>query len=251
VFVADNPALHLVIESEGPVGLGVTDPTGGIITPFTNTIPRATYTQGDFDGDGQPEDRVSIPQAVEGSYRIRVIADSSAAPTDPVTLHVSLNGITVPLADATVADLNGTELSFGNQGFVHGTSHMIPRGGVGSLATLNARLRHVPATAGPVLVRFTDGTNEALFDFGRIENLVLSGTSRIFKGKLNGFTTKFSFSRRVDGTGSIALYAKDGDLSMFTGTADVSMTVILQIGSDADMYFWRFKRQTNGQLVLK
>jgi len=251
VFVADNPALNLAVDSEGPIGLTVTDPNGGIISAAGNTIPRAAYTQGDFDDDSQPEDRVRIPQAVDGMYHVHALADAGAAPTDPVTLTVSLNGMTVPLPVATVADVSGIDFAFGNQSFKQRMSRMTPLGGIGSVAVLTARLPHLPAATGPVRVRFFDGINELPFDLGRIENFVHSNANLTFFNTVSGFITTCRITKRANGTSSFKLTVQHGNLSMFAGTSDVSMTILVQIGSDADMYRWRFKRLLNGNLVLR
>ena len=251
VFLVDNPALHLGVDSEGPVALTVTDPDGGIIGPFSNTIARASYAQGDFNGNGQPEDRVRIPQAPEGTYHIQAFADANAQPTDPLTLSVSLNGTAVALPVATVADTTGVDFTFGNQTFKAASSRMTPLGGIGSYVGLGARLPHPPATTGPVRVHFTDGLNDLAFDLGPIENFVHRGSYRIFNGTFNGFVVSCRIGKRLNGTLTFGFSARHGDLSMFTGTTDESMTMIVQIGADADMYTWRFKRRVNGNLVLR
>ena len=251
VFLVDNPALNLAVDSEGPMGLTVTDPNGGIISPFSNTIAGASYAEGDFDGDSQPEDRVRVAHALEGTYRIHAVADAGAAQTDPLTLNVSLNGLTVPLPVATVADLSGGDFTFGNQTFTRATSLMTPLGGIGSSLVLTARLPHLPADTGAVRIRFSDGVNELPFDLGRIENFSHSGPSRISLGTASGFITTARITTRSNGTTSIRFTAQHGDLSMFAGTTDVSMTMLVQIGSDADMYSWRFKRRLNGALMLR
>jgi Tol biopolymer transport system component len=251
VFLVDNPALNLAVDSEGPVALVVTDPSGGIISPLSNTIPYASYTQGDFDGDGQPEDRVRIPLAPEGTYNIHVVPDTGAALTDPLTLSVSLSNLTIPMPVATVADATGGDFTFGNQTFKRPQSRMTPLGGIGSLVVLTTTLPHVPADGGSVRIRFSDGIDELAFDLGRLENFTRRGASRIFSGTAGGFVVNCRVIKRANGTTGIRFAARHGDLSMFAGTTDVSMTMVVQVGADADMYNWRFKRGLSGRLLLR
>jgi Tol biopolymer transport system component len=250
VFVADNPALNLVVHAEGPVGLEVRDPSDQVVNSTTTVIPRATYAQGDFDGDSQPEVRITIPQAVEGPYRVHIVPDSGAMPTDPVTVDLTLNAVPVTLADDSVGNLTGQELTFYNQTFSRRASRMTPVNGLGSSVTLQARLIHPLAPAGPVVLRFTDGFDEVRFDLGSIQGYSQI-LGRVFKGVVNGFTVKMRFINRTDGSVSATFSARDGDLSMFAGSSDVSMTIVLQVGPDTDMYQWRFKRRVNGRLLLR
>jgi len=252
VFLADNPALNLNVHSEGPVSLELTDPNGLSINKTSSTIPRASYTEGDFDNDTIPEDRVVVPQAVEGIYQINILADPAANPTDPVTLEATLNDLTVPLATGTIATLGGRQFIFSNQGFSRRTSRITPLNGAGSRLYLTARLRHEPATSGPVRMLFDDGTNQVSYDFGQIEDFGKYPVGRTFNGGVNGFFTQVRISKRPGGTGTVSLLARDGDLSMFDGTGDLSMTIVVQIGNGTDMYHFRFKRRVlTGQLILQ
>jgi len=50
----------------------------------------------------------------------------------------------------------------------------------------------------------------------------------------------------------VRLRARDGDLSEFAGSDNVSMTMAVRVGPDTDMYNWRFKRSaTSGNLALR
>jgi hypothetical protein len=171
-------------------------------------------------------------------------------PADPVALDLTLNAVSVALADDSVGNLAGQELTFYNQTFSRRAARMTPVNGLGSSVTLQARLIHPLAAAGPVVLRFTDGFDEARFDLGRIENYS-QVLGKVFKGVVNGFTTKMRFINRTDGSVSATFSAKGGDLTMFAGSSDVSMTMVLQVGPDTDMYQWRFKRRLNGRLLLR
>jgi hypothetical protein len=64
-----------------------------------NQIPGATYTEIDLNGDGDPDDVVAIPERKLGDYRIIVVPEPDASPTDTYTFEVSANGMTVLLAE--------------------------------------------------------------------------------------------------------------------------------------------------------
>src|SRR6202158_5660151 len=250
-FVADNPLLNLELHSEGPVSLLVRDPNNLTISPTANFIPRASYSQGDFDGNGVPEDRVLIPQALEGPYQITISPDPGAAPAAAVTLHAILDGVTIPLAADVAGNVGGAQFSFNNQGFSLRSSKVVPLNGVGSSLTLGVRLNHVTPPTGAVKVRFTDSANDAAFDLGPIENFLGSTGFRHFIGTVGPFFASMRLRIRSNGTTAIGFSARDGDLSMFSGTGNVSMVMILQIGSDTTVFHWRFKRSANGNLILK
>ncbi|MBI3783788.1 MAG: PD40 domain-containing protein [Deltaproteobacteria bacterium] len=249
VWVADNPALNMTVHAEGPVDLVITDPDGNSINKNSSSIPNATYVQGDFDNDMIGEVRITIPRAIEGRYLISLAATPGALPTDAVTVDGTLNDSNVELASGTVADLNGTQLSFGNQTFVRRLARMTPIAGVGSRVYLSARMTHAKSHTGPMRIRFDDGSDQQVFDFGQVQNLGSYGT---FKGIVDNFYTKLRVAGRPDGSTSVSLTAKDGDLSQFIGSDNLSMTMSIQIGPDTDMFNWRFKRDAiTGKLVLK
>ncbi|HVM97206.1 MAG TPA: hypothetical protein VMT89_12510, partial [Candidatus Acidoferrales bacterium] len=207
------------------------------------------YVQGDFNNNSIGEVRVTIPQAVEGRYLIQVNAAAGAQATDVITVDGTLNDSNVELANGTIATLGGTQLSFGNQTFVRRIARMTPLAGIGSRAYLSARMQHPKAKSGPMRVRFDDGSDVQVFDFGQVQNL---GTYGTFTGIVDGFYCKLRVAGRSDGSTSVTLTAKDGDLSEFVGTDNLSMTMSIQVGPDTDMFNWRFKRNAlNGKLVLK
>jgi Tol biopolymer transport system component len=251
VFVIDNPALNLVVHAEGPVRLVLTDPNGRAVSHTSNNIANATYESSDFDGDTVPETRITVPQAVEGRYRIQVVAAPGASPGDPVSLNGTLNDVTVPLVSATdtVESLAGVQIGFSNQGFLRPSSRITPLNGTGSRLFLGTRLSHPRAASGPVIVRFNSGSAEQAFDFGPIENFRRGG---LFSGVVDGFTTTLRVRNRTNNTSSLSLSAKNGDLSEFEGTDNLNMTMSVRIGYDTDMYNFRFLRSLrSGQLNLR
>jgi len=87
----------LSIQVHSPVTVAVVDPNGHFIAPQVNNLPGATYT---FTGG------VEIPMPIAGDYKIIVIPDPSALPTDTYTLDATLNGKTeVLVQDQQIKDI--------------------------------------------------------------------------------------------------------------------------------------------------
>ena len=110
---------------------------------------------------------------------------------------------------------------------------------------------HPPAGAGEVLVRFNDATDDIVFDLGRLESFSGGPTRRTFKGTANAFNVRMRLTQSTDGTSRMVFTARNGDLTMFAGTSDVSMVLTVQVGADAYMYSFRFKRMASGLLILR
>jgi murein DD-endopeptidase MepM/ murein hydrolase activator NlpD len=84
----------------------VTDPDGFNISKELNEIPGATYLEVDINGDGDPDDQVTIPDRKMGNYLVTVIPEPGASPTDTYTLGVSVGGVTMVLAeDVQIGDI--------------------------------------------------------------------------------------------------------------------------------------------------
>jgi hypothetical protein len=105
-----------VLYATGPTGISwylcspadmiVTDPDGLTISKELNEIPGATYVEIDINGDGDPDDVVTIFDPKTGDYLITVIPEPGASPTDTYTLGVSAGGVTIVLAeDVRIADI--------------------------------------------------------------------------------------------------------------------------------------------------
>ncbi|GIW43361.1 MAG: hypothetical protein KatS3mg077_0643 [Candidatus Binatia bacterium] len=249
VFWATNPAKHLVIRARGELELVVFDPSGRLVNRLTSTIPLARYEGGDFDGDTVPDVRVTIPEAIEGRYRVQILPSTGADPGGPAELNVSLSGVVIELARGTVGDLAGSEASVVNQAFTRRTSTLVPLAGTGSKATLSARVPYPPPSAGPIEIRWSDGRNEQSYSCGTIETL--DGRGRFF-GTVDGFSVALRLVSRPQGTTSIRLTARGGDLSEFAGTDHLGMTVAVRLGPDAYIYNWRFVRSPQtGKLTLR
>ena len=91
------------ITSWSPVDLVVTNPEGHMVSKTVNEIEGADYIEYDFDGDGEPEDQIIIPDSVFGTYQIEVIPDETALPTDIFSLYFENSYLTdrVTLAEDT------------------------------------------------------------------------------------------------------------------------------------------------------
>jgi hypothetical protein len=81
-----------------PVELSITDPSGRHLEVNINEIPGGIYEKGDFNGDGEMDVFFAIPNPKTGDYKIMVIADSNALPTDTYSLEAIINGQTMVLA---------------------------------------------------------------------------------------------------------------------------------------------------------
>ncbi|MBI4518372.1 MAG: PD40 domain-containing protein [Deltaproteobacteria bacterium] len=251
IFIADNPALRLLVQSEGPVNTEVRDPLDRIIRRNLNLIPGALYEEGDFDADGQLEAAVSIPKALDGAYRMTLFPELGALASDPVSLSVLLNGITIYLANDTVEALTGNEVSFNIQGLTRPVGRLKPESGLLSRVLLYGTFTQPPAATGPVTIRITDGANAAVFDLGRVEHYPVVGRRKSFSGSVNGFQVSMSIYTGWDGVARLNFVARGGDLTMFDGTGHVTMTVVVQVGKDTYLYQRRFKRFSTGELILQ
>jgi hypothetical protein len=249
VFWATNPAKHLVVEAEGSVELVVTDPAGRLINRLSSTIPLARYETGDFNANGTSDVRVTIPEAVDGRYRIQILAGTGADPSSPVFVQATLSGVTLRLAEGTVASLAGSYASVINQSFTRRSSVLNPVAGTGSKATLSARMPYPLAAEGPIEIRWSDGRNEQVFPCGQLETLDSRGR---FIGTVDGFSVTLRLISRVDGSSSLRFSAKGGDLTEFAGTENLGITVAVLLGADAHFYNWRFVRSAEtGKLTLR
>jgi len=79
---------------ESPVSLVVTDPAGDSISPTINTIEAgSTYEViEDYDGDGQNDDIVTIPNPLRGEYFIRLERKEGVPDSVTFTLSIRVDG---------------------------------------------------------------------------------------------------------------------------------------------------------------
>jgi hypothetical protein len=89
----------MIITGHSPIDIEVTDPDGLKITKHINQIPGATYQEIDLDNDGELEDQIIIPDRKIGQYRIVVVAQSGALPSDTYSLDVSIGGTNLVIAE--------------------------------------------------------------------------------------------------------------------------------------------------------
>ena len=89
----------LVIQAFCPVDLVATDPEGRMISKDIATIPLARYTEEDLNSDGDPDDKITIPDPLMGSYSIEVVPEMHAQPMDTFVLSASHKGKSKILAD--------------------------------------------------------------------------------------------------------------------------------------------------------
>jgi hypothetical protein len=90
----------IAMRSFGPVDLLLTDPEGRMIHKYESTIPAATYTEADLNGDGELDDRVFIPDAAKGVYSVAVYPEPNAEPTQTYTLEIVYADRSTTLAES-------------------------------------------------------------------------------------------------------------------------------------------------------
>ena len=83
------PEKVMYLKSACPVDLEIIDPDGLIVNKQTNEIPGAYYFEEDTDSNGSLDDFVYIPERKLGDYKIKVIPEPGATPTDTYTLELS------------------------------------------------------------------------------------------------------------------------------------------------------------------
>jgi probable HAF family extracellular repeat protein len=87
------------IYTKCPVELVVTDPDGLIVSKDIPEIPGFLYFGVyDVDGNGKPEEMVTIPNRKVGDYSITVVPDPNAMPTDTYSLETTIYDQTITLA---------------------------------------------------------------------------------------------------------------------------------------------------------
>ena len=95
-----------VVMATCPVDIVVEDPDGLIISKESIEVPNATYEEIDITEDGEPDDIITLPNRKIGDYKITVIPEPDAKPTDTYSLEVSADDTTIILAEnVTVGDI--------------------------------------------------------------------------------------------------------------------------------------------------
>jgi len=91
---------ELRVEAHSPVDIRLVDPDGYIVSKTLIEIEMtATYFEGDFDGDGDLDDRIWLTDRKTGDYRVIVVPESGVSPSDNYTLEISADGVTEILAE--------------------------------------------------------------------------------------------------------------------------------------------------------
>ncbi|MEN6342839.1 MAG: YiiX/YebB-like N1pC/P60 family cysteine hydrolase [Methanospirillum sp.] len=89
----------LIISTDCPVEIIVTDPSGKTISNESSQIPDAYYFHTDLNGDGNIDDGVYIQNRTDGRYSIRVVPEPGASLNDTYTLRAQSGNTTTILAD--------------------------------------------------------------------------------------------------------------------------------------------------------
>ena len=94
-----TPSQWLVVGVACPVDVILTDPDGLTISKQLNEILGASYMECDFNGDGDADDLIVIPDRKPGDYLIIIIPAPDASPTDTYSLTISAAGQSTVIAD--------------------------------------------------------------------------------------------------------------------------------------------------------
>jgi ligand-binding sensor domain-containing protein len=87
------------IFTDSPVDIEIVDPNGRRVNKTDWQIPESFYLEADYDGDGEIEDFIDVPDPLPGNYQITVVPESGAPPTATYSLHTVVNGDTTVLAE--------------------------------------------------------------------------------------------------------------------------------------------------------
>ncbi|MGA2677759.1 MAG: GLUG motif-containing protein [Sedimentisphaerales bacterium] len=94
-----QPAVDATFCTKCPVDIILTDPDGFIVSKDTPEIPGLLYfSVYDIDGNGRPDEMVTVPKIKVGTYLITVVPEPNVLPTDTYSLEAIINGQTMVLA---------------------------------------------------------------------------------------------------------------------------------------------------------
>lgn len=88
----ENSANHMIISGLCPIDLLVTDPEGNTISKTNSEILDAVYIEKDMNSDGELENIIFNPNAIDGPYDITVIPEPGADPSDTFSIKVYHKG---------------------------------------------------------------------------------------------------------------------------------------------------------------
>jgi len=109
---------NTTITSYSPVDLVFMDPHGMIVSKDLVQIINAQYMEDDFNGDGDLDDRIIIPNYILGEYQIEVVAEEYATPTDLVSLTLIgswTDSVTYLAKDESVENITNTQYVFNTE----------------------------------------------------------------------------------------------------------------------------------------
>jgi PKD repeat protein len=92
----------LVISTDCPVDIIVTDPSGKTVSNESSEISDAFYFHADMNDDGSIDDGVYITNAINGLYSVRVVAEPGAGQNDTYTLRAQEGNTTSILAEGVL-----------------------------------------------------------------------------------------------------------------------------------------------------
>ena len=105
------------IHIRGPADITVVDPQDNILNKTNSSILYAYYLESDIDGDGQKDDFLHIPYAINGTYKIYLTPEANASVNDTlnVTIITSSGNHTYLLDNVTIGNLTTTPYNYNVQ----------------------------------------------------------------------------------------------------------------------------------------
>ncbi len=97
-FADDNT---FALKSDSPVDLVLSNPNGRKINKTITQISGSEYLEADIEGDNDIEDYITIENPDYGTYKVEVIPEAQARPTDSFSLILIAQGDTIRLVDHT------------------------------------------------------------------------------------------------------------------------------------------------------
>ncbi len=251
------PSDH-IFQSGSPVNIIVTDPLGRTCSKTDCDIPGGDYYEFDFDGDGHPNDRVTVDPRLAGSYQVIVAPDGTQLHDDTYSLiSASVDRLSILEMNALVptnqtapyiapVPLPGFTLDLASGNIqVHS-------------ATIRLKGNYIkPEPTGPFSMEITDGANTIAINLCNIANYQMSPSGKSLHAvvKTDASETRVNLRKRFKkGTfigWNVTIVGKGFDLAQFEGTADLAIAMSLTstsgVLSDAKL----FSRQSNGDLSFK